>query len=119
MLERIKKFFAGAENGIGVLEGHPAGFSQNQLTVLSDEEGLAEFIFQVAELNAECGLGDIHFGGGAGEAAFMRDGAKIAQMMIVEKHTPFSHIAYRTILYKTSIGKKRVKCPILQGHDHF
>lgn len=89
MLERVHKFFACPENRVGVLESHPACFGQHQLAILPDKQRVSQGFFQMAKLDTESRLRNVHFARCLGKAAFVSDGPKIPQVMIVQKHTLF------------------------------
>src|SRR5580700_11338879 len=67
-------FVAEIQDAFGITEQEPAGVGKLAGTGAAGEEGFADFVFELADGDADGGLGAVKLLGGAGEAAFAGDG---------------------------------------------
>jgi hypothetical protein len=77
-------FLPSVKNGLRIIEGHPALFSQMQGLVLSIEQSTPQIFLQLLELNAESRLGYIQPNGGGGQGSLPNYRVKISKMVIIE-----------------------------------
>ncbi len=85
VLHDIHEFLTGATDGFGIVEGDLAGLGEDEAAAGALEEFVAEVLFELTELDAECWGREVQFFGGASEAEFAGDDAEIAQVMIIEE----------------------------------
>jgi hypothetical protein len=67
-------FIAQVQNTFGITDQEPAGVGKLAGAGAAGEEGFADFVFQLADGDADGGLGTVELLGGAGEAALAGDG---------------------------------------------
>ena len=70
----------GAQEAVGVFEEDLAGGGERDVVAVAVEEGRAEFFFELLDLHAERGLGDVQAFGGAAEAEFLGGSDEIAEV---------------------------------------
>jgi hypothetical protein len=73
--------FEFAKNGAGAREEGLADFGEAYGATEAIEQAGAEFVFELANLLGERGLGNVRLAGGAAEAAGIDDGAEVAELM--------------------------------------
>src|SRR5579863_5323684 len=72
-------FVAKVDEALGVVAQERAGVGEADRARAADKERLAEAVFELANCQADGGLGAVEAFGGAGEAAFARYGEKDLQ----------------------------------------
>jgi hypothetical protein len=83
-LERGQQFLAGGVDGIGVLQRHTPGLGEHEAAAAALEQGMAEPFFELPQLHRQRRGRDMQPLGRARQALLVRDGAEVAQVVVIE-----------------------------------
>lgn len=82
--EAFHEFLAGGEDFFGVVEDESADFGESEFATFAFVEFAADRFFELPELAADGGLGEVEFRGGAADAAFAGDVPEVQQVVVIQ-----------------------------------